>query len=277
MAISVSGIFHHPVKSAKSKPLNRAEIGVRGILHDREWMVVDERGMFVAQRQSSEAGVEVRTMCLVDAALQDRRLVLTAPGLSSISVPLSGPDTPEEEVRVWEHQARGIDQGEEVSRWLSELLGRERPGKYRLIRMSNHHVRRAKQGDSQLAFADGYPFLIISQASLDDLNSRLSEALPMNRFRPNLVLDGCAPYQEDQMALIRIGRVLLEGQGLCARCPTTATNQETAERGKEPLRTLATYRRHPSGEDGVVFGRNFNHLNLGTIAMGDTVEILAAD
>lgn len=277
MAIRVSNIFYHPVKSARVKLLTRAEIGVRGILHDREWMVVDERGMFVAQRQSSEAGVEVRTMCLVDAAIQDGHLVLTAPGLSSISVPLNGPEAPEAEVQVWEHHARGIDQGEEVSHWLSELLGRERPGKYRLMRMSNQHIRRAKMGESQLAFADAYPFLIISQASLDDLNSRLPEALPMNRFRPNLVLDGCAPYQEDQMALIRIGNVLLEGQGLCARCPTTATNQETAERGKEPLRTLATYRRHPSGADGVVFGRNFNHLNLGKIAIGDAVEILATD
>ncbi|MBZ5554691.1 MAG: MOSC domain-containing protein [Acidobacteriia bacterium] len=277
MAITVSSIFYHPVKSVKSKPLTRAEIGVRGIPYDREWMVVDERGMFVAQRQSSDAGVEVRTMCLVDAAMRDGHLVLTAPGLSSISVPLDGPDTPEDEVQVWEHHARGVDQGEEVSRWLSELLGRERPGKYRLMRMSSQHVRRAKMGDSQLAFADGYPFLIISQASLDDLNRRLSEALPMNRFRPNIVLEGCSPYQEDQMALIRVGNVLLEGQGLCARCPTTATNQETAERGKEPLRTLATYRRHPGGADGVVFGRNFNHLNLGTISIGDSVEILATD
>jgi MOSC domain-containing protein len=277
MAIKVSGIFYHPVKSARSKPLTHAEIGVRGIPFDREWMVVDERGMFVAQRQSSKAGVEVRTMCLVDAAIQNGRLVFTAPGFSSVSVPLDGPETPEEEVQVWEHHARGIDQGEEVSRWLSELLGRERPGKYRLMRMSNQHVRRANMGEAQLAFADGYPFLIISQASLDDLNGRLSEALPMNRFRPNIVLEGCAPYQEDQMALIRIGNVFFEGQGLCARCPTTATNQETAERAKEPLRTLATYRRHPSGEDGVVFGRNFNHLNFGIISMGDTVEILVID
>jgi uncharacterized protein len=277
MAISVSGIFYHPVKSAKSKSLARAEIGVRGILHDREWMVVNERGMFVAQRQSSEAGVELRTICMVDATIQGGRLVLNAPGLSSISVPLDGPETPEVEVQVWKHHARGIDQGEEVSRWLSEFLGKERPGKYRLMRMSNHHVRRASMGESQLAFADGYPFLIISQASLDDLNTRLSETLPMNRFRPNIVLEGCSPFQEDHLALIKIGNVLLEGQGLCARCPITTTNQDTAERGKEPLRTLSTYRRHPGGEDGVVFGRNFNHFNFGTITMGDTVQILARD
>ncbi|MGB7624795.1 MAG: MOSC N-terminal beta barrel domain-containing protein [Terriglobia bacterium] len=277
MPIAVSGIFYHPVKSAKSKPLIRAEIGVRGILYDREWVVVDERGMFVAQRQSSNAGVEVRTMCLLNAEIQDTRLVLSAPDRHSISIPLNGPEAPEEDVQVWEHHARGIDQGEEVSRWLSEFLGRERPGRYRLMRMANQHIRRASMGESQLGFADAYPFLVLSQASLDDLNSRLSEALPMNRFRPNIVLEGCSPFLEDHLALIKIGNVLLEGQGLCARCPITTTNQETAECGKEPLRTLATYRRHPSGADGVVFGRNFNHLNFGKISIGDTVEILTTD
>jgi len=278
MAVTVGGIFYYPVKSAKRKSLTWAGVDARGILHDREWVVVDDRGMFVAQRQSENGGVEIRTMCLINADFQGDKLILTAPKMAPILIPETACHGHKVEVQIWKHRCWAVDQGEPASHWLSEFLGRERPGHYRLMRMAETTIRRASLGASELAFADSYPFLILSQASLNDLNRRLPEALPMSRFRPNLVLDGCEPYEEDHMALIRIGgNVFLEGKGLCIRCPITTTNQNTAARGPEPLRTLATYRRNPGDGGGVVFGRKFNHLNFGLIRVGDPVQVVAWD
>jgi uncharacterized protein YcbX len=237
-------------------------------------MIVDRRGMFVAQRGERGLGVGIRTMCLLETATQGQCLVLTAPGMSSLSLPLAGAAGDFVEVRIWSSRCVAVDQGSEAAQWVTEYLSRERPGRYRLVRMPEDGTRVAKRGPAELAFADGYPFLIISQASLDDLNRRLAEPLPMNRFRPNLVLAGCAPYAEDTMAHLRIGPVEFFGMTLCLRCPIPTTNQLTAERGKEPLRTLATYRRT---EGGVVFGRNFNHRGSGRIVLGDAVQVLASD
>src|ERR1051326_1705563 len=121
--------------------------------------------------------------------------------------------------------------------------------------------------------------MIISRPSLNDLNERMGgERLAMDRFRPNIVIDGCDPYGEDHMKRIRINGVELEGMKLCVRCPLTMTDQDTAKRGKEPLRTLSTYRKNPyPGENGVVFGRNFNHTGTGTIKIGDEFEVLEWD
>ena len=128
--------------------------------------------------------------------------------------------------------------------------------------------RRSKIGDGEVAYGDAYPFLMISEESLADLNGRLETPLPMNRFRPNIVVRGGAPYVEDTLDRCRIGGVEFTATTLCIRCPITTTDQRTAVRGKEPLRTLATYRKQP---DGVVFGRNFNHAGTGTIRVGDVV------
>jgi uncharacterized protein YcbX len=124
-----------------------------------------------------------------------------------------------------------------------------------------------------LAYGDAYPFLILSSASLDDLNSRLVTSLGMDRFRPNIVLEGCAPYQEDRLDSLSINGVRFDGVTLCVRCAITATDQMTGERSKEPLRTLATYRRTP---DGVVFARNYNHTGAGAVRVGDRVAVSAA-
>jgi uncharacterized protein YcbX len=136
--------------------------------------------------------------------------------------------------------------------------------------LADDHRRRSKIGDGEVAFGDAYPFLVIADSSLADLNTRLETPLPMNRFRPNIVIAGARPYQEDDMARFAINGIDFAGATLCIRCPTTTTNQDTAERGKEPLRTLATYRKHP---DGVVFGRNFNHSGSGRVKVGDAIEL----
>ena len=130
----------------------------------------------------------------------------------------------------------------------------------------------AHSENDQVGFADGYPILLLSEASLDDLNSRLETPLPMNRFRPNIVVTNTEHYAEDTWKTIRIGDITLDIVKPCARCAITTTNQDTAERGKEPLKILSTYRNH---EHGVIFGQNIIHRNQGQINIGDTVEILA--
>ena len=231
-------------------------------------MFVDERGMFVAQRDGRGLGTAIISVCLVGTAIADGTLTLTAPSMPALRIAIDqgGVDVP---VTIWDDRLSAIDQGDEAEAWATEWLSRERPGRYRLVRMPDDRQRRSKIGEGEVAFNDAYPFLVISEASLADLNRRLAEPLPMNRFRPNVVLSGTAPYEEDGMDRFQIGGIAFHGTTRCLRCPTTATNQDTAERGKEPLRTLATYRRDP---DGVVFGRNFNHAGTGRIAVGDAIR-----
>ena len=242
-----------------------------GLRFDRQWAFVDDRGMFVAQRDSRGLGVPVRTMCLIGAAIGDGALTLTAPGMPALQVPSAGVAGDDEPVQVWESLTSGVDQGRDAAAWATEVLSRERPGQYRLVRMSDKTQRRSKIGDGEVAYGDAYPFLVISEASLANLDERMPAPLPMNRFRPNIVIRGGAPYVEDTLDRIRIGEVEFTGTTLCIRCPIPTTDQHTAERGKEPLKTLATYRRQP---DGVVFGRNFNHAGSGVIRVGDAVELV---
>jgi len=243
-----------------------------GIRFDRQWMVVDERGMFVAQRGDSGRGVGIRSIGQVETAIDDDTLVLRAPAMPSLVLPLAGSDGERTAVQVWKSQVTAVDQGRDAGEWFTEYLSRERAGRYRLVRMPDDGVRRSSRGDGELAFADGYPFLVISAASLADLNGRMAAPLPMNRFRPSIVLGRTEPYLEDRVARIRINGIELQGATQCVRCPIPTFDQVTGERGKEPLRTLATYRRT---DRGVVFGRNFNHVGTGELAVGDPVQVLA--
>lgn len=266
-AIAVSSLHIYPVKSCGGLSVTEAVVTPRGFRLDRQWMFVDDRGMFVAQRSGRGLGTAVTSVCLIRTAVTNGTLTLTAPSMPPLAIPLHGNGV-EIPVTVWDDRVSAIDQGDEAEAWATEWLSRERPGRYRLVRMPDDAHRPAKIGDAEVAFNDAYPFLLISEASLADLNARLPEVLPMNRFRPNIVISGAAPYEEDRMDRFRIGALEFHGTTLCLRCPTTATNQDTAERGKEPLKTLATYRKQ---RDGVVFGRNFNHLGAGTIKVGDAI------
>ncbi|MGE0364026.1 MAG: MOSC domain-containing protein [Vicinamibacterales bacterium] len=266
--IEVASLHIYPVKSCGGITLAESAVTRMGLRFDRQWAFVDEHGMFVAQRDSRGLGVPVRTMCLVGTAIGGDVLTLTAPGMPPLAVPLAGHDGPDVPVRVWDSHTSGVDQGVEAADWATEVLSRERPGRYRLVRMADDTHRRSKIGDGDVAYADAYPFLVVSEESLADLNARMVTPLPMDRFRPNLVIRGGAPYVEDTLDQFRIGDIGFTGTTLCIRCPIPTTDQRTAERGKEPLRTLATYRRQP---DGVVFGRNFNHAGTGGVRVGDIV------
>jgi uncharacterized protein len=269
-ALQVSSLHIYPVKSCGGISLTHSEVGRMGLRYDRQWAFVDEHGMFVAQRDSRGRGIPVRTLCLIGTVIDDRLLTLTAPGIAPLHLPAAGVNGPAVPVQVWESRTSGVDQGADAAGWASEVLSRERPGRYRLVRMADSTHRRSKIGDGELAYGDAYPFLVLSEESLADLNQRMPAPLPMNRFRPNIVVRGGVPYEEDALDRFRLGDIEFFGTTLCIRCPIPTTDQRTAERGKEPLKTLATYRKQP---DGVVFGRNFNHAGTGTIRVGDVLVI----
>ncbi|MCP4036652.1 MAG: MOSC domain-containing protein [bacterium] len=261
--MTIGALYSYPVKSCRGLSHASLEFGVRGPAFDREWMVVDAQHRFLTQR-------DVPAMALIDVQLRDGRLCLSAPGSESFELEGDDGGAPIE-VRVWRDDCAGVDQGEAASRWLSDYLGRE----VSLVRMARGTHRAIDSDydseDRPVAFSDGFPVLLISQASLEDLNSRLAVALPMDRFRPNLVIHGATPYAEDDWRLIRAGALELEVVKACTRCAITTTDQRSGERAVEPLRTLARYRKTPAG---VIFGQNCIHRGPGVLRVGDPVEVL---
>jgi uncharacterized protein YcbX len=187
-----------------------------------------------------------------------------------LRTPLHPKDTVATSVTVWDDACSASWVGDRAAEWFSEFLGYP----CTLVHMGERVVRPADPAfapaGARVSFADGFPFLMISEESLVDLNSRLSDPLPMNRFRPNLVVAGGGPFAEDTWKCLEIAGVRLRVVKPCARCVVTTTDQATAERGKEPLRTLATYRK-VAGE--VMFGQNVVHENTGWLRVGNTVII----
>ena len=263
-SIRLSGLYVYPIKSCGGISLESAELDATGLRHDRRWMLVDETGEFVSQRTAPR-------MALVSVSIGGESLTVRAPGMTDLEVPFDGEDGDTIGVEVWGDRQRGVPVGGEADRWFGRFLG----GGYRLVRQAEDDVRPvdsvyATDAD-RASFADRFPFLLISEASLEDLNGRMESPLPMNRFRPNLVVRGCGPYSEDGWAEARIGGTVFRVAEPCRRCAITMTDQNTAERAKEPLRTLATYRRYSGG--GVIFGRNLIHALPGTVRVGDAIEV----
>ena len=264
-AVTVMALYRYPIKSCAGMALDVAEIGARGFVHDREFMLVEPRsGLFFTQR-------ELPRMALIRPSVVGDLVTLGAPEMSPFSAQIVA-EGPERDVVVWRDRCRAVDQGDAAAGWLSRFLGRE----VRLVRMAEDFSRSVNpdfavdEGD-EVGFQDGYPFLIISEESLADLNARLAEPLPMNRFRPNIVVRGGGPFAEDGWRRLRIGAVEFHLVKACARCAITTTDQETAAVGREPLATLATFRRV---ERGVLFGQNAIHAAPGAIRRGDAVEVL---
>jgi uncharacterized protein YcbX len=248
MEAAVAGLIVYPVKSCRGISMQQARLGERGLERDREWMVVDTGGRFLSQR-------ELPRLALITPALSDSGLELAAPGTATVAVSLAVRG-PTRSVCVWRDTVSATDEGDQAAAWLSEWLGRA----VRLVRFDPGARRLcnpayAGTSGAHTAFADAYPLLVTSDASLADLNSRLAIALPMNRFRPNLVLSGIEAYDEDHIDEIRVSRSVLRLVKPCTRCRTTTTDQATAEVGIEPLPTLALYRRNDA-LDGVTFGMN---------------------
>lgn len=262
--LRVDGLYCYPVKSCGGTSLVTATVGPRGIVGDRQWMVVDETGQFVTQR-------ELHRMALVSPRLDTGRLELTAPGMPLLTVkPAVRADRVD--VSIWSDRCAAIDEGPSAAEWLSAFLG----VRCRLVRFPEDATRGVDPEyagpDDQVGFADGFPFLLASCASLDDLNRRLARALPMNRFRPNIVVSGGDAFQEDRWKRIRIDGITFGVVKPCARCVITTVDQTTGEAAREPLRTLATFR--TVAGRGVMFGQNLVHDQSGVLHVGAEVAVL---
>ncbi len=264
----VSKLWVYPLKSASGIRLDQAEVDARGFALDRRWMLVDAKGGFITQRKHPR-------LALIGCAMSGENLVLTRPDGSALEVPLRlavrASVTESIQVRIWGSECRALRVGQQADGWFSEFLGVE----CRLVFMPESTRRRVDSesgsDDDIVSFADGYPFLLVGQSSLDDLNGRLAEPVPLDRFRPNIVVETDVAFAEDTWTRIRIGEVVFRVAGPCARCTVTTTDQATGERGKEPLATLAGYRRF----DGkILFGQNLIQENRGKVRVGDEVEKL---
>jgi uncharacterized protein YcbX len=262
--ISLRGLYHYPIKSCRGAALDEAIVGPRGIVADRHWMVVDAGGNFLSQR-------ELPRMALIEPRLGGGMLEVQAPGMEPLSLQ-TGSDGARRDVTVWDDRCVAVDEGDTAADWFTTFLGESA----RLVRMPDDEVRRVDptyaSPQDQVGFADGFSFLLTSRASLEELNRRLEIPLPMNRFRPNIVIDGGEPFEEDRWRTISIDGISFTVAKPCARCAITTTDQNTAERSKEPLRTLATFRK---ADAGVMFGQNLIHNGTGVLRVGSEVQLLA--
>ncbi len=259
--ITVAALYIYPVKSCAGVRRAQATLDVRGLRHDRSWMIVDGHGEFVTQRGHPR-------LALITPQIEADMLHLTAPEGQAVSVPTTGVVGPTRRVRVWHDWCEAVDQGDAAAQFFSDWLGEF----VRLVKMADSFERRVDpryaKAPALTGFSDGYPLLLVSEASLDDLNARLDTPLPMNRFRPNLVVTGCERYAEDGWQQIRINSIAFDVAKPCERCTVTTTDQATGGRGVEPLHTLATYRRVGTK---VYFGQNIIHRTTGTLAVGEPV------
>jgi len=265
--ITVSELYIYPVKSLGGIKIDAAELTDRGFKHDRRWMLVDNDNRFLTQREHSQ-------MALIGTSITEDGIYVFQKSSPShhVLIPFSYSSGKKIVVNIWDDLCDAVAVSDELNEWFSDALSIS----CKLVHMPDDSLRKVDERfavtkNEVTSFSDAYPILIISQESLNDLNSRLPHQLPMNRFRPNIVVEGCEPYEEDTMQHFRINGIDFYGVKLCARCVMPTINQDTAEKSKEPTRTLYNYRRR---EHNVYFGQNVLYHNAGVIKVGDTLDIL---
>lgn len=261
--IIVSALSIYPVKSCRGVSLSSAQLESFGLKDDRRWMVVDEKGVMLTQRK-------IAKMCLIQPELTSQGLILKTASMAdlNIEIPLANKKV---SVTVWGDHCQAYDAGDEAANWLSQVLSTN----CRLVYFPDDEFRQvdldyANEGD-KTAFSDGFPLLLISQASLDDLNQRLATPVPMSRFRPNIVVTGCEAFAEDTWKEIRIANMTFRIVKPCSRCVIPSINIETAQREEEPLKTLVSYRKQ---DKKIFFGQNVIANMTGKIDVGMEVDII---
>ena len=265
--MNVTEINIYPVKSTRRIALHEAEVLPRGLRWDRRWMLVDDDNKFITARQHP-------ALAMVHTEIDADSLVVAADAGDVLRLPLYPGQQQTARVTVWRDTVDAVLANPEADAWFSDFLGVS----CRLVQMTDDLVRGVDQdygqADDEVSFADGFPLLLISEASLADLNSRLDNPVDMRRFRPNLVVDGDVPYAEDRWQRFRVGEVEFAGVKNCSRCVFTTVDPDRGIKSpdKEPLRTLSTYRRRPQG--GVFFGQNLIPRSGGVIRVGDPVSLL---
>jgi uncharacterized protein YcbX len=265
-ALFVQNLYLYPIKSLGGISVPEALVEERGFRYDRRWMLVDKKGDFVTQRQYPQ-------LALLQVSLSKTQLEVVSKGDPSqrIAFDLGLVSDQELQVSIWGDQVLARVVSAEVSRWFSDFLQMELD----LVVMPESSQRKmdpryALQGES-VSFADGMPYVMIGQSSLDELNQRLEVPVAMDRFRPNLVFSGGEAYAEDQFKKLQIGEVEFQVVKPCARCVMITVDQDKGTKGKEPLATLATYR---SQDSKVYFGQNAVALTQGIVRVGDPIQQL---
>jgi uncharacterized protein len=260
----IQDIFIYPIKSLGGIRVSEAVVEEKGFQHDRRWMLVDQKGMFISQRDFPQLAllavrVEVNELVVFHKKDQEK----------AVKIPVDLASGPELMVTVWDDQVLAKTVDPSLDQFFSDFLG----FRVRLVVMPENSRRKvdpryALNGES-VSFADGMPYLIIGQESLNDLNSRLEDPVTMDRFRPNLVFTGGVPYIEDSLREIKIGELDFQIVKPCARCVMTTVDQASGIKGKEPLKTLASYR---TFNNKVYFGQNVVALQSGKIRVGDVIR-----
>ena len=261
----ISGLFIYPIKSLGGIEVESALLTDRGFQYDRRWMLIDSAGRFLTQREHP-------VMALLQVALEQDGLKVYHKKNAAVSIRIPFEQQGEETtVTVWDDTMPASLVGSEFDNWFSQQLGMN----CRLVFMPDYSRREVDpdyaRNKELTSFSDAYPLLLIGQASLEDLNSRLEDPVPMNRFRPNIVIEGWEPYEEDSIREFNIGDIQFEAVKPCARCVLTTINQDTAEQGKDPLKTLAAYR---SKNNKVLFGQNLLYNGQGYLKKGMEVHFL---
>ncbi len=265
MPFIVSEITIYPIKSLGGISLQESIVEERGLQYDRRWVLADENNVFITQRQNEQ-------MALIDVTITETGLQVThrLKRIAPLQIPFVPQTAADEQITIWDDVVRGIRVSDEADAWFTAVLGMKCSLFYQpddSIRLTDPKYSITKE--EHTSFADGYPILVIGQASLDELNAKLEEPVSMKRFRPNFVFTGGEAHIEDTWKYFTIGEAKLVGVKPCARCVLTTINPETAEKGKEPLRTLTQYR---NVNNKILFGQNLLVVEIGKISVGDEIE-----
>lgn len=267
--IKISQLYTYPVKSLGGIQLKASELSPFGLKHDRRWMIVDNNGKFISQRESCK-------MATINTAIKDDELVLSHNN-SEITVPSIDDGCDELLVSIWSDTFKATHVSQLVDKWLTDILGQD----CQLVYMDDTVQRQidvdfAPKGQN-VSFADAYPILVISQASIDDLNAKLDILVNINRFRANIIVSGTKPFAEDNWNDLSINSLKYKAVKLCSRCIIPSINQETGE--QDQVKMLAVLNRYRKIDKKIKFGQNIiyknvNIINQQTISCGDEIKLI---
>ena len=267
--LTIQDLYIYPIKSLAGIRLSEAKVEERGFELDRRWMLIDKEGKFLSQRT-----FPMMAMLKVELGKDFLSVYHVSYPSKLIQIPFEEEGEEVSSVTVWDDEMSARLVNPEVDQWFSQMLEM----KVRLVKMPLSTERKVDSkyavNDESVSFADGMPYLLIGQESLNDLNGRLVNSVPMNRFRPTFVFTGGAAFDEDNWKTIKIGEVLFYGTEPCGRCNVTTIDQNTAQTNQEPLRTLSMYRKEGSK---VKFGMNLIGLSTGTVQVGDKIAVMEAN
>jgi len=259
--VKLTGIYIYPIKSLGGISLHKSEVEFRGLKHDRRMMLVDKDGLFITQREYPSLGELDCSFEGTDLIVRNKKFPV-----KSIRIDVNITDS-ELDAVVWTDEVKTFTMSREYDQYFSDHIGKQ----CKLVRMYNGSSRKTSEFDgltAEVSFADGYPFLIVGESSLNDLNERLDDKVEMKRFRPNLVFNNGNPFDEDSWKKFQIGSVQFQVVNKCPRCVVTTINPDTYQAGKEPLKTLSGYRKI---ENQVYFGVNAVTHSTGTIFIADKI------